>query len=283
MLNNQLKTVLFLGILTGILLAIGQLLGGYSGLALAFVFAIVMNVGSYFYSHKLVLKMYKAKEASLEEYADLHKMVQEVSELANVPKPKIFIIPSENPNAFCTGPNPKKAVLGYTQGILDLLSKDELKGVTAHEIAHDKNRDMLISTVAATIASVISYVAFMARWGAMFGGFGGDQEGDNNIIGILILAIVAPLAATLIHLAISRSREFIADETGARFIHTALPLASALEKLESYGKHAPMRMGNDSTNSLFIVNPFRGKKFMSLFMTHPPTEKRVERLKSLMI
>ena len=202
MLNNQLKTVLFLGILTGILLAIGQLLGGYSGLALAFVFAIVMNVGSYFYSHKLVLKMYKAKEASLEEYADLHKMVQEVSELANVPKPKIFIIPSENPNAFCTGPNPKKAVLGYTQGILDLLSKDELKGVTAHEIAHDKNRDMLISTVAATIASVISYVAFMARWGAMFGGFGGDQKGDNNIIGILILAIVAPLAATLIHLAI---------------------------------------------------------------------------------
>ncbi|MAG45417.1 MAG: protease HtpX [Nanoarchaeota archaeon] len=283
MLNNQLKTVLFLGILTGILLAIGQLLGGYSGLALAFVFAIVMNVGSYFYSHKLVLKMYKAKEASLEEYADLHKMVQEVSQLANVPKPKIYIVPSENPNAFCTGPNPQKAVLGYTQGILDLLSEEELKGVTAHEIAHDKNRDMLISTIAATIASVISYVAFMARWGAIFGGIGGDRDGDNNVIGLLILAIVAPLAATLIHLAISRSREFIADETGARFIHNAAPLANALEKLEDYGKQAPMRMGTDSTNSLFIVNPFRGKKLLSLFMTHPPTEKRVERLKSLMI
>lgn len=282
MLNNQLKTILFLGILTGILLAVGQLIGGYSGLAIAFVFAILMNLGSYFYSHKLILTMYRAKEAPESEYPDLHKLVQEISQLANVPKPKIYIIPSENPNAFMAGPSPKKAVLGYTQGILNLLDKDELKGVTAHELAHDKNRDILISTIAATIASVISYVAFMARWGAMFGGYGRDDD-RNNIIGLLVLAIVAPLAATLIHLAISRSREFIADETGARFIHNAVPLAKALEKLESYGKHAPMKLGTESTNNLFIVNPFRGKTLLNLFSTHPNVNIRIKKLKELQI
>jgi len=220
--------------------------------------------------------MYKAKPLSESEHPEVHSMIREICQEAHVPQPKLYLVPSENPNAFATGPNPQKAIVAVTQGIIDLLSKEELKGVLAHEMAHVKNRDILISTIAATIASVISYVAFMARWGALFGGFGGDREGGGNIVELLALAIVAPLSATLIRLAISRSREFIADETGARFIHSALPLANALEKLESHGKQSPMKMGTTSTNSMFIVNPFRSKvSFLNLFMTHPSTSKRI--------
>jgi heat shock protein HtpX len=283
MIANRIKTVLFLGILSGLLLLVGQLIGGTSGLTIALIFALLMNVGSYFFSHKLILKIYKAREVTKEENPELHSMIKEISQEAKIPKPKIYIVPSEAPNAFAAGPNPKKSIVAVTQGILNILDKEELKGVLAHEVAHIKNRDILISTIAATIASVISYAAFMARWGALFGGFGGDRDDGGNIIGLIALAIVAPLAAALIQLAISRSREFIADETGAKLIHTALPLATALEKLESGSKHHPLKMGTDSTNHLFIVNPFRGRgqSFLHLFLTHPPMQKRIERLKAL--
>ena len=278
---NQFKTVLFLGILSGILLLIGQLVGGAQGLTIALFFALLMNLGSYFFSHKLVLAMYRAKEISKEQNPGLHSMVEEICNEAKIPKPKIYLVPSSNPNAFATGPNPKKAVVAVTQGILDILSKEELKGVLAHEIAHIKNRDILISTIAATIASVISYIAFMARWGAMFGGMGNDKDNGNNIIGLIVMAIIAPIAATLIQLAISRSREFIADESGANYIRNSESLARALEKLENHGKNAPLKLGTESTNSMFIVNPFRGRNILSLFMTHPPTSKRIEKLRAM--
>ncbi|MBS3153210.1 zinc metalloprotease HtpX [Candidatus Woesearchaeota archaeon] len=280
---NQFKTVILLGALSGLLLLIGQLVGGASGLTVALVLAIIMNVGSYFFSHKLVLAMYRAKEAPKSQFPDLHHSVEEAAKAAGIPKPKVYIVPSENPNAFATGPNYKNSVVAVTQGILNLLSKEELKGVIAHEISHIKNRDMLISTIAATIASVISYIAFMARFAALFGGMKGDKEGQN-IFELLALAIIAPLVAMLIQLAISRSREYIADETGAKLIKNPSSLANALLKLESQGKHNPMRLGSNSTNHMMIVNPFRGKQaFVSLFMTHPPISERVKRLKELKI
>ena len=284
MIKNQIKTVLFLGVLSGLLLLIGRLIGGPQGLAIALVFAILMNVGSYFFSHKLILLMYRAKEVSKEENPELHEIIEEICKEANIPKPKIYIVPADQANAFATGPNPKRAVVAVTKGILNLLNKDELKGVLAHEIAHIKNRDILIATIAATIASVITYIAHMAQFAAMFGG-GRDEEGGNNIFSFLLLVILAQLAATLIQLAISRSREFIADETGARLIKKAEPLAKSLEKLEAGAKHHPLTLGTESTNNLFIVNPLRGRgqSFLNLFMTHPPSSERCKRLRSLAI
>jgi heat shock protein HtpX len=280
--TNQIKTFILILALTAVLLFVGQLVGGMSGLTIAIVIALVINVGSYFFSHKIVLAMYKAKEAKESEYPDLHAMVREVAHLAKIPKPKVYIIPTESPNAFATGRNPKNAVVACTHGIMRLLHKDELKGVIAHEIAHIKNRDILIQTIAATIAGVISYVAMMARWAAIFGGFGGDRDGDGGgILGFLVLAILAPIIAVIIQLAISRSREYLADETGARTIHNPLALAAALEKLEKGINHNPMRMGNDTTSSLFIANPFRGRALMALFSTHPPMKERVKRLRNM--
>lgn len=281
MIGNQIKTVLLLGSLTGILLVIGSLIGGRSGLSVAFIFAVIMNIGSLFFSHKLVLFMYKAKEAKREDYPELYNIVEEVAYTANIPKPKVYIVPSENPNAFATGPTYKKSVVAVTHGILKLLNKDELRGVIAHEIAHIKNRDMLISSIAATIAAVISYVAFMARWGAMFGG--GDREGGNNIIGLIALGILAPIAATVIQLAISRSREFIADATGAKLVKNGESLAKALEKLHDNNRNNPLRLGTDATNHLMIVSPFRGagRAFANLFSTHPDYKKRCEKLRAL--
>ena len=279
---NQFKTALLLGILTGILLVIGGLVAGQAGLTVALVFAVLMNVGSFLFSHKIVLAMYRAKEVKKSENPELHKMVEELAKEAGLPKPKIYLVPSDNPNAFATGPSYKKGIVAVTKGILDLLSKEELKGVLAHELAHIKNRDMLISTIAATIASVISYIAFMARFAAIFGGMRGDNE-RNNVVELLVLAILAPITAMLIQLAISRSREFLADERGAGFMKAGQPLASALLKLESHGKTHPMKLGADATNHLFIVNPFRGtgRAFVNLFMTHPPIPKRVEKLRGM--
>jgi heat shock protein HtpX len=282
MIPNQIKTILLLGTLTGILLVIGQLIGGTSGLTIAFIFAIVMNIGSYFYSHKLVLKIYKAKEIKKSDNPEIHEMIQEIANNANIPKPKIYLIPSENPNAFATGPNYKKSVVAVTSGILRLLSKEELKGVLAHEIAHIKNRDMLISTIAATIAAVISYVAFMARFAAIFGGMSRDDN-SGGFIELLALAIIAPITAMIIQLAISRSREYIADETGARLLHNPIPLANALEKLEQGAKDHPMRMGGQHTAHMFITNPFRKMHFAKIFSTHPPMKERIKRLKNLQI
>ena len=280
MIKNQLKTVVLLGALTGLLLGIGYYFGGYSGLTIGLIIAVLMNFGTYFYSDKIVLAMYKAKEARKSEYPELHNIVEEVSRLAKIPKPRIYIVPTNNPNAFATGRNPKQAVVACTKGILDLLSKDELKGVIAHEISHIKNRDILIQTVSATIAGVISYVAFMARFAAIFGGFGRDRDG-GRMIELLVLGILTPLLAMIIQLAISRSREYLADETGAKTIHNPIALANALAKLEHAGKRNPLTFGNKATECLFISNPFSARGFISLLSTHPPMDKRIKRLKGM--
>lgn len=283
MMKNQLKTVVLLGALTGLLLWVGQLVGGPGGLTIAFIFAIIMNLGAYWFSDKLVLRMYRAKEVKESEQPKLYHIVQEVSQQANIPMPKVYIMPSDNSNAFATGRNPKHAAVACTQGIMNLLSEDELKGVIAHEIAHIKNRDILISSVVATIAGVIAYVAFMARWAAIFGGFGGRDRDGGNIVSLILLAIVTPLVATIIQLAISRSREYLADETGAKIVRSPFGLASALEKLEHDSKRHPMRFGNPSTAHLFITNPFRARGLVKFFSTHPPMQERIKRLKNLRI
>ncbi|MBR9692275.1 zinc metalloprotease HtpX [Candidatus Woesearchaeota archaeon] len=280
--KNQIKTVLLLGALTGLLLGAGQLLGGRQGLVIGLIFAVVMNFGSYWFSDKIVLMMYKAKEVKESEEPVLYGLVKEVADLAKLPFPKVYIIPTENPNAFATGRNPKHAAIAVTNGIMNLLNRDELKGVIAHEMAHVKNRDILISTIAATIAGVISYLAFFARWGAIFGGMGRDRD-SGNMFELLALAIITPLIATIIRLAISRSREYLADETGAKTIHNPYALASALEKLHNGVKRNPLRFGNPSTSSLFIVNPFSARGMMKLFSTHPDVHERIKRLEELRI
>lgn len=275
---NQIKTVLLLGLLSGLMLLVGTLFGGNLGLTIALMLALLMNFGAYFFSDKMVLAMYGAKEASKKEYSQLHNLVEEVSEKANIPKPRVYIIPTQTPNAFATGRDPQHAVVACTQGILQLLTKEELKGVIAHEVAHVKNRDILITTIAATIATVISYLAHIAQFAAIFGSR--DDEGKNPL-GFLVLAILTPIIATIIQLAISRSREFLADETGARTIKDSKSLATALKKLESGVKHHPLTHGSATTSSLFIVNPFSAKGLISLLSTHPSTDDRVKRLNEL--
>lgn len=277
---NQIKTVLLLGILTGVLLLIGQLVGGTSGLTIALIFAILMNFGSYWFSDKIVLAMYRAKEVKASQAPKLYKIVKDVATEANVPMPKVYIIPTDAANAFATGRNPKHAAVAATQGILDLLSEKELKGVIAHEIAHVRNRDILIATIAATIAGVISYIAIMARFAAIFGG-SRDSEGRGNILELLLLAIIAPIAAMIIQFAISRSREYLADETGAKIVKDSSGLATALEKLHASVKQHPLRFGNQATAHMFIVNPFTARGLMSLFSTHPDHNERIKRLNNL--
>jgi heat shock protein HtpX len=277
---NQIKTVLLLGALSGIILIIGGFFGGTSGLTIALIFAILMNFFSYFYSHKLVLAMYKAQPITKKQAPEIHEMVEEISKKAGIPKPKIYAVPSENPNAFATGRNPQNAIVAVTIGITKLLSKEELKSVLAHEIGHIKNRDILIATIAATLASVITYIAMMARFAVFFGG-GRDENGSSNAFQLIALAILAPIAAMLIQFAISRSREFMADETSARLTNDKKHMMSALNKIEQASKAIPLRFGNKSTASLFIINPFLAKGFTNLFSTHPTTQARVERLGSL--
>lgn len=272
---NQFKTVGLLGLLTGLMLWIGSL-WGQQGLTFAIIISVVMNIGSYWYSDTIVLKMYRAQPADDQQ---LKKMVKRLADQANLPMPDVYIIPSDQPNAFATGRNPDNAAVAFTKGILSMLDQDELEGVTAHELAHIKNRDTLIQTVAATIAGVISYVAMMARWGAMFGLGGRDRNG--NILELLALAIVTPLLATIIKLAISRSREYLADKTGAEIAGSSTGLAKALGKMDRATKQTPMQFGHQSTGELFIVNPFSGATFSKLFSTHPPTEDRIARLQRL--
>ncbi|MBT7903532.1 zinc metalloprotease HtpX [Candidatus Woesearchaeota archaeon] len=278
---NQLKTVVLLGLLSGVLLAVGWLLGGFNGLTIGLIFAIVMNFGSYWFSDKFVLMVYRAKKVSKKDYPELVSIVKEVAHLAQIPMPQVYIVPSEQSNAFATGRNPKHAVVACTEGIMKLLSKDELRGVIAHEMAHIKNRDILIQTIAATIAAVISYVGFIARWGAIFGGFGNRDRDGGNILQFLVLAIITPLIATIIRLAISRSREYLADETGAGFIKNPQALASALAKLHNSSHHNKMKLGSEATSSLFIINPFTSKNLFALLSTHPPMEERIKRLKHM--
>src|SRR3989344_4160513 len=276
--KNQIKTALLLGILTVLLLFIGGFFGR-AGLTIAFIFVLVMNLITYFFSDKIVLMIYRAKEAKVSEYSQLHKIVKEVCDLSKIPKPRVYIIPSRNLNAFATGRNPKHAAIAFTEGILSALNKDESRGVTAHEISHVKNRDILISTIASTIAGVISYAAMMARFGIIFGGR--DDRNTGNIISLLVLSILAPLIALVLQLAISRSREYLADETGAKTIKNPLGFANALDKLEKGNKHNQIEFGSPATSSLFIVNPFKGSGLVHLFSTHPSIHDRIRRLKEM--
>ena len=282
MIKNQIKTVLLLGLLAGLLIGIGGLIGGRTGLFIGLVFALGINFVSYWWSDKIVLKLYKAKEADRHTHKELYEMVEEIRHAAHLPMPKVCIINTPNPNAFATGRNHKKAVVAVTTGLMNILNKNELKGVLAHEIGHIKNRDILISSIAATIAAVISYVAMIARWGAIFGGFSRDNDGPN-FLELIALAIVAPLMAMFIQFAISRSREYLADETGAKLTKDPHSLASALEKISSgVKKHPFTRMGTtEATAHLFISNPLKGASFVELFSTHPTTTKRVARLRSM--
>ena len=281
---NRIKTALLLGLLTVLIMVLGRALGGQTGLIIAFVIAVLMNFGSYWLSDKIVLSIYRAKEVLPHEAPELHRIVEDLAYKANIPKPKVYIIPSEAPNAFATGRNPKNGVVAVTEGILKLLTPEELKGVLAHEISHIKNRDILIQTVAATLAAVVMFVSDMIRWGAIFGGFGSDEDdGGANPFVAIIFAILAPIAAMLIQLAISRSREYLADATGAKIMGNPYPLAKALEKLDAYSKMVPMRIGNPATAHMFIVNPFSGRSLVNLFSTHPPIEDRIKRLLSMTV
>ena len=276
--KNQLKTAILLALLTALFLWIGSLFGK-AGLIFAAIFVGIMNFGSYWFSDKIVLWMYRAKEAKQSEYPNLYKIVKEVSKLSNLPMPKVYVIPSEQSNAFACGRSPKHSAVACTEGILKLMTEDELKGVIAHEFSHIKNRDTLTSTVAGTIAGVISYISNMFMWSAMFGGRDDDSRG--NAISLLVLAIITPIIASMIQLAISRSREYQADESGARIIKNPLGLASALEKLEEDGKKHPMRFGSPATAHLFISNPFRSGGIITLFLTHPSTQERTKRLRAM--
>ena len=281
--TSQLKTLLLLSLLTGLLLLIGQAAGGRAGLLIALVLAVVMNFVSYWYSDKIVLSMYQAQEVSPSDAPWLHQMVAELAKNAGVPMPRICVIPQDSPNAFATGRNPENAVVAVTQGIMRVLSPEELRGVLAHEIAHIANRDILIQSVAAVLGAAIMSIANMLQWGAIFGlGRRDDEEGGGGgVIGAIALAIIAPLAAMLIQMAISRSREYLADETGARLAGNPLPLAGALKKLDDFAHARPMPGANPATESMFIVSPFAGGGVAGLFSTHPPTEERIRRLRAM--
>src|SRR6185295_5307563 len=275
---NAIKTVLLLGLMSGVLLALGELLGGSNGLVIAFVFAAIMNLGSYWFSDKLVLSMYRAQPVGPEH--PLYRIVERLTQRANLPMPKVYVIPDASPNAFATGRNPSHAAVAATQGILQLLSEHELEGVIAHELAHVRHRDILISSVAATMAAAIMMVARMAHFAALFGGYGGRDDGrdrGNNPIALLAMIILAPLAAMLIQMAISRSREFAADAGGASIAGTPYGLADALRKIDAVSKRVPLD-ANPATAHMFIIKPFAGGGITSLFSSHPPTEARIRAL-----
>ena len=280
---NTIKTALLLGALTGLLMFIGGFFGGQKGVILAFFFAMVLNFGSYWFSDTLVLKMYQARPVSESEAPGLHAMVKNLAMKASLPMPRLFIVPGDTPNAFATGRNEHHAVVAVTEGILRILNRDELEGVIAHELTHIKQRDILIGSIAATLAGAIVMLANMAQWAAMFGGASRDgEEGGSSggVIGLILMAVLAPLAATIIQLAISRSREYFADAGGAKISGKPYGLANALEKLSRTSQAIPME-ANPSTAHMFIVNPLTGRSLMNLFSTHPPVEERVARLKSM--
>jgi len=280
--TSQIKTALLLGLLTVLILAVGQALGGRGGLVIAFVFAMLMNVGSYWFSDKIVLSMYGAQELAPGDAPALHTMVEELARNAGIPKPRVMIVPQEAPNAFATGRNPEHGVVAVTEGILRVLSPEELRGVLAHEIGHIRNRDILVQSIAAVLGGVVMMLANMAQWAAIFGGGSRDNEegGGTGLLGGLLVAILAPIAASLIQMAISRSREYLADATGAQISGAPLALAGALGKLDAYARQIPMQ-ANPATENMFIVNPFSGMSMASLFSTHPSTEDRIRRLRQM--
>jgi heat shock protein HtpX len=281
--SSRIRTTILLALLTVLIVWIGGRFGGQSGMMIAFLFAVIMNFGSYWFSDKIVLAMYRAQPVDEQQAPGLYHMVRELAAEAQIPTPRVYMIPEETPNAFATGRNPEHAVVAVTEGLWRLLSPEEVRGVLAHEISHVKNRDILVSSIAATLAGVVMLLANMAKWGAIFGGVGGrdDEEGGGNILALIITAILAPIAAMLIQLAISRSREYLADETGAQLSHRPESLARALEKLEVASQRIPMVNAQPATAHMFIVNPLSGRSLANLFSTHPPIEERIRRLRSM--
>ncbi len=277
--TSKIKTLVLLASLTGLVMILGGMAGGKTGLVIAFGFAMLMNLGSYWYSDKIVLSMYRASELSPADAPILHKIVEDLSREAGIPKPRVCVVPEEAPNAFATGRNPDHAVVAVTEGLLRLLNPEELRGVLAHEIGHIANRDILIQSVAAVLASVIVFLANLAQFAAIFGG-GGDRE-RGNPIAMLLMAILAPIAAALIQMAISRSREYLADDSGAKYCHNPRALASALGKLQSANQRTRMHKESETTAHMFIVHPFSGNSISRLFSTHPPIEERIKRLMAM--
>src|SRR5919204_2776110 len=280
--SNTIKTTILLAALTGLFVVVGGALGGRGGMVIAFLFAILMNMGAYWFSGDIALRMAGAREVSPEEAPWLHQLVDELATYARLPKPRVAIIDSPSPNAFATGRDANHAVVAVTTAILGILNRDELAGVLAHELGHVRNHDILISSIAATIAGAITMLANAAQWAMIFGGFGGRDDEDRNPFAALLMIILAPLAATLIQLAISRSREYGADETGARIVGNPEALARALEKLEMATSVRPLPV-NPSVAHMFIVNPLKGVNFAGLFSTHPPIEERIRRLRAMQL
>ncbi len=281
---NNLKTVFLLTLLSGVFLALGYAFGGQAGLIFALIFAAVMNIGSYWFSDKLALAMTGAKEVTPDQEPRLHGIVEQVAAMAKMPKPRVYVIPNDSPNAFATGRNQKHAAVAATTGILRILDDRELTAVFGHELGHIRNNDILINAVVATVASAIMFIAMMGRFALIFGGLGGRDDrnggGIGQIVAMLAMIILAPIAATLIRMAVSRQREYGADETGAHLTHLPMSLASALQKLQDYSRVQPMQV-NPAISHLFIVNPLGKVNFASLFSTHPPTDKRIERLNQI--
>ena len=276
---NQLKTLILLAALGGLLVVLGGYMGGKNGATIALVIAIALNFGSYWFSDRIVLSMYNAQEVNESQAPDLYRMVQQLAHKAELPMPKVYIIPDESPNAFATGRNPEHAAVAVTEGIMRILTWEELAGVVGHELGHVKNRDILIQSVAATIGAAITYIA---QFGFLFGGRSDDEEGRGSILGSILMMILAPMAAMIIQMAISRSREYIADQTGAEICGHPNWLASALAKLQRGSEAIPMD-ANPSTANMFIVSPLSGSTMANLFSTHPPMEERIARLKKMTI
>jgi heat shock protein HtpX len=279
---NAVKTTLLLGLLTGLFIAIGGMVGGRSGMVMAFVFAMVMNFVSYWFSDKIVLKMYGAQPLSEADAPVVYRIVRGLATKARIPMPRLYLLPSASANAFATGRSPQHAAVAVTEGILRIMDEEELEGVLAHELSHVLNRDVLISTIAATLAGAIGMLANMAHWGAMFGGSRDEEGRGASPIALILTAILAPLAAMLIQMAVSRSREFEADASGARLTRRPLGLAAALAKLGQASRMTPMS-ASPATAHLFIVNPLTGRSLTNLFMTHPPLEERIARLRAMRV
>jgi heat shock protein HtpX len=276
--SNIFKTTLLLTVMTLLLMLAGRAFGGENGMLIALVFAGIMNFVSYFFSDKIALAMYRAQPVTREQLPRVYNIVERLSQKVGLPMPKVYVIPTDSPNAFATGRNPNHASVAVTQGILGLLNDDELEGVIAHELGHVRNRDILISSIAATLAGAITWLAHIAQWGMIFGGYGGRDREERGGLAAIIMIFLAPLAATLIQLAVSRSREYGADDTGAHWTGNPYALASALQKIENYSHRVPL-VATPSTAHLFIIQPFLGgMSFGNLFSTHPPTAKRIERL-----
>lgn len=281
--KNIMKTFVFMAALGGLFVVVGGSLGGRGGMMLAMVFAVVMNMGAYWFSDKLVLKMTRSRPVTEQEAPWLYRIVRPLAEKAQMPMPRLYVMPSNQPNAFATGRNPERAVVAVTEGILEVLSERELEGVLAHEISHVKNRDILIGAVAATVAAAITMLARLAMWASIFGGGGRDREDNSPLggIGMLLSFILAPIAALMIQMAVSRSRESQADRTGAQLLGDATPLAQALIKIDAAAKRVPPMQVNPAVSHVFLQSPFRGQNMMKLFMSHPPLEERIAQLREL--